>query len=134
MKKILLSLVIAVSAMFVTSCGDSKPEFNSKLGKVVVEVGQVKDSVSFTNTDSTLTSEVDIKSLINQTALQGQFNVKNPLTFKPLDCVIYRSNDTVSVNLSFSAENSYGVPGKLTAYCAFVNKKMIEDQTFVFEN
>jgi hypothetical protein len=130
MKKILL---LTITAFFLNSCGDSKSNFNSTSGKVLVEVGQVKDSVSFLNTDSTLTSEVDIKSLIDQAAFEGQINVKNPLTFKPLDCMIYRDNDTTTVNLSFSAENSYGVPGELTASCIFVNKKIIKDQTLVIE-
>lgn len=131
MKKILLFLTIA--SLIVTSCGDSKPDFNSNLGKILVEVDQVKDSITFLNTDSTLTSETDIQSLVNQVAREGQLNVKNPLTFKPLDCFIYRTNDTLSISVSFSAENSYGVPCQLTAYCSFVNKKMVQDKTFIFE-
>jgi|APGre2960657404_1045060.scaffolds.fasta_scaffold84131_2 hypothetical protein len=131
MKKTLLFLTIV--SLIVTSCGDSKPEFNSNSGKILVEVDQVKDSITFLNTDSTLTSETDIQSLVNQVAREGQLNVKNPLTFKPLDCFIYRTNDTLSISVSFSAENSYGVPGQLTAYCSFVNKKMIQDKTFIFE-
>ena len=130
MKKILLLLPIA--SIFLNSCGDST-NFSSTSGKVLVEVGQIKDSISFLNTDSTLTSEADIKSLIDQTAFEGQLNIKNPLTFKPLDCMIYSENDTTTVNLSFSAENSFGVPGELTASCLFVNKRIIKDQTLVIE-
>jgi hypothetical protein len=118
MKKILLFLAISTS-VFLNSCGDSKSDFNTLSGKVLVNINNVSDSVVFKNRDTSL-KEKDITFLVNQTTSEAISSVKSPSTFKAIDTYLYSNEDTTIVSLNFTSSNYYGDSKELGIYCKFI--------------
>jgi len=137
MKNLFLLLCIMI---FVTSCGDSKSDFNPLSGKVVVNTNNVSDSVVFTNKDTSL-KEKDITFLVNQTTKEALSKVKNPSTFKSTDVSLYSSGyntgDTTIVSLNFTSSNYYGDTKELGIFCKFIRIgnefEIIKSKTLAFE-
>lgn len=141
MKQIIFLFTIALTFV-ITSCGSkttkevkpSEPVFNSTEGYVQMSKFSV-DSLKFINSIKELKDESDIQSLIYMTCLFAEDNCKHELTFKPIDAFILKGKgDTILVNLTFEAQNAYGVPGKLSAYVPYVNSNPILENAFVTEN
>jgi len=143
MKKIKLMLMsLIVCPILITSCNSSdvkeskstEPIFNSEEGYVIVNKFGI-DSLKFINSVKELKEEDKISSLIYMTCLFAESNCKNELTFKPLDAFILKNDgDTILVNLTFEAQNSYGVPGKLSAYVPFLNDEPLLETAIITEN
>lgn len=128
-----LSLVVASCNSSTKDHKVSEPIFNSENGYIQVNKFGV-DSLKFVNTVKELKSEEDIQSLVYMTCLFAEDNCKHELTFKPIDAFIMKDKgDTMLVNLTFEAQNSYGVPGKLSAYVPYVNGEPILENAIVSE-
>lgn len=134
MKKVkFLVMALLVSLFFMTSsCGEKDVVFNSESGKFLIPTISEVDSIRYLNVDTTLTDESVIRNVIFETCLKGKFGAKNPLTIKPIKVFIYGENDTTIASYTFSASNSYGVPGELTSNCKFINGELIEGSCFVY--
>jgi hypothetical protein len=141
MKQLIFLFTLCLTFV-ITSCGGntteksktSEPVFNSEQGYVQIDKFDI-DSLSFMNSVKELKSEDKIHSLVYMTCLFAEDNCQNELTFKPMDAFITKlGGDTILVNLTFEAQNSYGVPGKLSAYVPYVKDTPILESAFVSEN
>jgi hypothetical protein len=122
MKKVISVLVLG---MLVTSC------FNSENGEVDVDITTFQGSVKFSNlSEDKLSGKKEITGLVQSMCTKLKYECKNSATFKPAACSFYggkKSGDTVFVSLRGTAENSYGVPGEITAYGKIIKGKLLDN-------
>lgn len=108
---------------------EPKPaEFSSSAGKIYVKLENFEDSVYFDNNVVGLDSEDSIDNIVWTACMMSQHQCANPMTFIAKKCSIFQDEekgDTISVYLEFTAENAYGVPGKLTTKADYIKGEMI---------
>lgn len=117
--------------LLLTSCGSmEEKKFNVTMDEILVNSSE--DSLTFSNGSISLKTEQDIQRIADEFCLTAKYKCKHSATFKPSFLLFYDSGDTLNVSLSFSAQNSYGVPDDLTAFGQYIGKTLIEESVRVY--
>jgi len=120
-------LGIGLGIRYVYPSQPEPPKFNSAYGKIYVDLRTFQDSVEFTNYAKDLTDESDIDMLVFDIALQAKYTCSRPLTFKATECTIRQEEergDTLSVYLTFTGENGYGVSAEMTGVADWIDGEL----------
>jgi hypothetical protein len=140
MKKIILGALLLLSMVFLTSCNDGlKKSENGKLYYLTVKGkngDKTEHAVKFTIfpnvIDSLKISEEKIKLICEEAARYADWNVKHKPTYKlPDDALISYDvkENTLSVSIGGTAENSYGTPDNIYSVVHFtLDGKMKSDK------
>jgi hypothetical protein len=113
-----------------------KTTYLSKEGEISVKNGKgVEVDVPYNILSSEISenySKRDFKKILIKASQLANSSCKYEPTYEPLRFNVYGS-DTTTVSISFSAENSFGVPDELFDYYDFVGTDYIGDEISIIE-
>lgn len=124
-----ITVVILAVVFFKTTYLSEKGEISVKNGKGV-EVDVPYNILSSEISENY--SKRDFKKILIKASQLANSSCKYEPTYEPLRFNVYGS-DTTTVSISFSAENSFGVPDELFDYYDFVGTDYIGDEISIIE-
>lgn len=63
-----------------------------------------------------------LNSIVMNAIIKSKYQLKNTLSFRPIDVMIYSNKNELNISVEFSGKNSYGVESLSRSYFTFKNE------------